>query len=127
VDVQVSGTLQSNPGPELAANYVASNAVIAGGPQPLGRPLSGGAANVTVNLVAPGTLYGDRVNQIDFRVAKILRFGRTRTQLSLDLYNATNTDKPLTYNPAFVPGGSWLTPTSIMTARFIKLGVQFDF
>ena len=60
-------------------------------------------------------------------IAKILRFGRTRTQLGVDLYNATNTDTPLTYNQTFVPGGSWLTPTSIMTARFVKLGVQFDF
>ena len=54
VDVQTSVTWQSNPGPEIAANYVASNAVIAAGPQPLGRPLSGGA-NATVNLIQPGT------------------------------------------------------------------------
>ena len=51
--------------------------------------MSGSAANVTVNIVEPGTLYGDRINQLDFRVAKILRFGRTRTQLGLDLYNLT--------------------------------------
>ena len=57
VGVQVSATWQSNPGPDIAANYVASNAVIAAGPQPLGRNLSGGA-NVTVNLIQPGTLLG---------------------------------------------------------------------
>ncbi|MBI4263526.1 MAG: TonB-dependent receptor, partial [Acidobacteria bacterium] len=46
VDVQVSGTLQSLPGPEIAANARFTNADV----QPsLGRPLSGGAANVTVN------------------------------------------------------------------------------
>jgi hypothetical protein len=55
VGIQVSATWQSNPGPQIAANYVASNAVIAAGPQPLGRNLSGGA-NVTVNLIPPGTL-----------------------------------------------------------------------
>ena len=80
-----------------------------------------------MNLVAPGTLYGDRINQLDFRVAKILRFGRTRTQIGVDLYNADEHRYPLTYNKTFVPGGAWLTPTSIMTARFIKLSVQFDF
>ncbi len=75
IDVQVSGTFQSKPGAQLAANFIVSNAVAAAS---LGRPLSGGAANVTVNLVEPGALYGDRINQLDFRVAKILRFGRTR-------------------------------------------------
>ncbi len=124
VNVQVSGTWQSYLGPELAANYVVSNATVK---QTLGRDLSGGAANITVNLVPPGTLYGERINQLDFRVSKILRFGRTRTQVGVDLYNAGNTDTPLSYNNTFVPGGSWLTPTSILTARFVKLGVQFDF
>jgi hypothetical protein len=44
---------------------------------------------VTVNLIQPGTLYGDRVNEIDLRIAKILRVGRTRTNVGLDIYNIT--------------------------------------
>jgi hypothetical protein len=127
VGVQVSGTLQSNPGPMLQANYVASNAVIAAGPLPLGRVLSGGAKNVTINLIAPGTQYGDRLNQVDFRVGKVLRYGRTRTNITLDVFNALNTDTPLTYNNTFTPGGSWLVPLTIPAARYAKIGVQFDF
>jgi hypothetical protein len=123
VDVQVSGTWQSNPGPEIQANYVVSNALAK---QTLGRDLSGGA-NITVNLIPSGTLYGDRVNSLDFRVAKLLRFGRTRTQVGVDIYNATNTDTPRTFNNSFTPGGNWLVPTSVLTARFVKLGMQFDF
>jgi hypothetical protein len=80
-----------------------------------------------VNLVAPGTLYGDRLYQIDFRFAKILRFGRTRTQLGVDLYNATNSNVPLTYNQTYVVGGAWLAPTTILPARFVKVSAQFDF
>jgi hypothetical protein len=126
VDIQVSGTWQSNPGPQLAANYVANNAVIAAGPQPLGRNLSGGS-NVTVNLIQPGTLYADRRNNIDLRVAKIFRFGRTRTQVGVDIYNATNTDVVTSYNQTFVPNGQWLTPTGIQPARYAKVSAQFDF
>jgi hypothetical protein len=124
VNVQVSGTWQSIPGPALAANYVATNAVIAAGPQPLGRNLSG-ASNVTVNLIQPATLYAATINNLDFRVAKILRYGRTRTQIGVDIYNATNTDTPLTYNNTF--GGTWLTPLTILPARYAKISAQFDF
>ena len=49
--------------------------------QSLGRSLSGNATNVTVNLIEPGTLYGDRLNQVDFRVAKILKFGGKRAMI----------------------------------------------
>jgi hypothetical protein len=121
IDVQLSATYQNIPGPEIAANFTAVNAVI----QPsLGRPLSGNAANVTVNLVEPGTRYGERLNQLDLRVGKIVRFGATRTTFSLDIYNALNVDTVMTVNNAYA---TWLRPQSIMLARFAKLGVQFDF
>ena len=127
VGVQVSGTWTSVPGNELAANYVATNAIIAAGPQPLGRNLTGGA-NVTVNLIRPGTLYADRRTNLDFRVAKIFRYGRTRTQVCLDIYNATNTDVVTGFNQAFSPTSTtWLTPTSIQPARYVKLNAQIDF
>ena len=98
LDLQVSGTWRSDPGPELRADYVVTSAIA----QPsLGRPLSSG--NVTVNLVEPGTLYGARQNNIDLRVAKILRFGRTRTQFGVDVYNLLNTDVVTGYSVALRP------------------------
>ena len=95
--------------------------------QSLGRPLAGNAANVTVNLIEPGRRYGDRINELDLRVAKILRFGRMRATLSADVYNLINAAPILSYNEAFIPGGAWLLPTSVMTARFARLNVQLDF
>jgi hypothetical protein len=122
LDVQISGTFLSTPGPELAANYNVPNALVA---PSLGRNLAGGAANVLVNLVEPGTLYGDRRNQIDVRVAKILRLGRMRTQLGVDIYNVFNSSFVPTYNLTY--GASWLTPTSLLPARFAEIGVRVDF
>ena len=45
-----------------------------------------------MNLIEPGTLYGERINQIDMRFAKMLRFGRTRTTVGFDVYNLGNSD-----------------------------------
>ena len=123
-DVQVSGAFQSKPGSLLAANYNVPNSVIA---PSLGRNLAGGTQNVSVNLVEPGTLLGDRINQLDLRVAKILKFGRTRTNIGIDLYNTLNSAAVLTYNQTFIPGGSWLTPTSVLSARFARISAQIDF
>jgi len=122
--VQVSGTLQNIPGPIANAAYVASNAVV----QPsLGRALSGGAANVTVNLIAPSSLYADRVNQVDLRVGKVLRFGRTRASVNLDMFNALNSSAVLLVNPSFGGTTPWQRPQSILQARLIKISTQIDF
>jgi hypothetical protein len=126
VDVQVSGTWRSIPGGSLSANFVANNAWIASGPQPLGRNLSS-TNSVTVNLIEPHTVYADRENTIDFRVAKILRYGRTRTQVGVDIYNLMNQDTVTGRNSGFVPGGSWLRPTGIMPARYARISAQVDF
>jgi hypothetical protein len=124
IEVDLSGTFQSKPGAMLAANYTAENSVVA---SRLGRDLSGNAANVTVNLIAPGAMYGDRINQLDVRAGKMLRFGRLRANLALEFYNILNSSAVLSYNNAFVPGGSWLQPVTILTPRFVKLAAEITF
>jgi hypothetical protein len=124
IGAQLSATLQSKPGAMLAANYAVPNAVVASS---LGRNLSGNAPNVTVNLVAPGTRYGDRINELDVRVAKILRVGRSRTMVALDIYNALNSSAGLTYNTAFVPGAPWPQPNTILTSRFFRITAETEF
>jgi hypothetical protein len=124
VDVQIAGTFRSDQGQALAALYNAPNADI----QPiLGRSLSNSAPNVTVNLIQPGTLYGDRVNEIDLRIAKILRVGRTRTNVGLDIYNIINSAAILTYNQNYNPTGNWLVPTGVLQPRFFKFSATIDF
>ncbi len=130
VDIQLAATWRSDPGAEIQANETVTNAIANSGPQPLGRNLSSG--NITVNLIPQGTLYGPRINNIDFRVAKVFRFGRTRTQLGVDVYNILNSDTVLTYNLAYVAPtatspSNWLTPSTIATARYVKVNFQIDF
>jgi hypothetical protein len=121
VDVQFSGTFQSLPGPQVTANYIATNAITM---PSLGRPLSGGAANATINIVPPGTMYGERLNQLDIRFAKLFRYGKTRTGLNFDLYNVLNANPVTSQNNNYA---AWQVPLSILDARLFKISVQFDF
>jgi hypothetical protein len=118
IDVQFGVTFQATPGPEVFS-YVT---VLPGQTTPV-VPLTGG--NRLVNVVAPGTEYAEHIKQLDLRFSKLLRFGRTRTALNLDLANLLNANYSqlivLSYGPR------WLAPTSIMDARLFKLGAQVDF
>ena len=120
IKVQFSATVQSLAGPQLSANFNVPSAVVA---QSLGRPLSGGAANATVNLIPPATMYGDRLNQLDLRFSKILPLG-TRTVVNFDLYNALNASPVTSYSTAY---GTFLQPQQILASRFGKVSVQFNF
>ncbi len=124
VDLLLSAVLQSLPGPSIQANWVASNAAIAGS---LGRSLSGGAQNITVALLTPGAAYSDRSNVVDWRLGKFLRVAGARTLVSLDLYNLFNSSAVLTQNNAFGGTTRWLTPQSIQLARYGKVSAQIDF
>jgi hypothetical protein len=129
IDVLVSGTYRSDQGAPLSATWNAPVALVSAA---LGRPAAVVGTTVPINLVAPGQVWGDRVNAVDLRFAKILRFGRTRNTVGLDFYNITNSGAILTYNQTFNPTATtgsqaWLAPLSVLTPRFMKIGVQIDF
>jgi hypothetical protein len=123
IGVQLAATFQSKPGAMLAANYAAPNALAA---PSLGRSLSGNAPNVTVNLIAPGSLRGARVNQLDVRLAKVVRLGGARAVAGIDVYNVLNASAVLAYNNTFVPGGPWLQPTTVQMPRLLKVTGAID-
>ena len=95
-----------------------------------GRPLATGLATQDVDLLLPGAVYGDRINAVDMRFAKVLRFGRTKANVGLDLYNLFNSNTPTTYETVYDPatnGAKWMQPTAVLLPRFMRLNVQFDF
>jgi hypothetical protein len=123
IDVQLSGTFRSTKETAINANFVASNAYLAAN-STLGRPLAGGAGTMTIAILEPNTLYLDRRNELDLRFGKVLRAGRSRTVLSVDVFNTLNSDAALTVNQSFA---AWLRPQSILNARLVKFSAQFDF
>ena len=132
IDVSVSGTFTSKPGIQVSG---------------FGTPVAGGAfaANYTVverrrrRRSSAGRLSGSAAQhhrQPD-RAALDPRRARQRAEhaagqdrplrrgaalnVGVDFYNLLNAATPLSYNQAFIPDGAWLTPTSVLSARFAKI------
>jgi hypothetical protein len=139
VDVLISGILRSQANTEpltietgvatngvgLAANYNVTAADLAANGQ---TPFAPGVTTQAVNLLVPSSLFGDRVNSVDMRFGKILRFGRTRTNVAIDLYNMFNSNVGTAFNQGFgTNGATWLRPTAVLNPRFARFNVTFDF
>jgi hypothetical protein len=122
--IVTSATYQNAAGPSIIADWPATNAAIAPG---LGRNLSAGAtATKTLGLIQPQTVFGDRLNQIDVRLSKRFTLGTgSRFAVNLDLYNVTNNNWIIGYQPAFGP--NFLRPTQVLSPRLFKIGGQLDF
>ena len=120
--VRVAGTLQSLPGPLVIANNIYTNTSRTA-LTTLGRPFTLGQASI--NVIEPGTMYGDRLNQVDLRFTKIVPVGRGRLDLNVDLYNAFNSDAIIGELPAFGP--VWRLPLTVIQPRFVKFAARWDF
>jgi hypothetical protein len=121
-DIVAAFAFQNVSGPTFNATWSApANAV-----QGLGRPLSGGATTVSVPLVAPQTLYEDRIARLDVRLGKLIRVGsRLRVQVNLDAYNVTNSSSIRSLTSTF--GGNWQRPTQILDPRLIQFSGTINF
>ncbi len=139
IDVLVSGILRSQANTEpltietgvatnglgIAANYTVTPQILAANGQ---TPFAPGITTQSVNLLLPSSLFADRVNSVDMRFAKILRFGGTRTNVGIDLYNMFNSNVGTAFNQAFgTDGATWMRPTAVLNPRFARFNVTFDF
>jgi hypothetical protein len=142
VDVLVSGTFRSLPyagnefpsvqSQSLGGQVLAFNipGFLVDPNLKLNRPFGSTQGIEFLNLVEPGKLYGDRLNAVDLRFGKILKYNTTRTQVTLDVYNLFNSNTTEVYQRSYSApgaGSTFLNPLSIMSARFFKITAQFDF
>jgi hypothetical protein len=84
------------------------------------------AANLNIPLVAPGTEYAERVNQLDLSLAKWFQLGRVRLQGQLDMFNALNRGDVLSVRSTglnfLTP--SYMQPQSVLQGRIIRIATQ---
>jgi hypothetical protein len=148
VDVLVSAAVRSQPPVQLSvvnttqgftgttsAQWNVPNTVITAA---LGHlpPGATAAGNTTIQLADyEHRVYADtRRTQIDMRFAKVLRFGRTRSNIGVDLNNLLNTNYATGFNTTYAysvgntaNGGTWANPTSIYTPRFVRINYTLNF
>ena len=148
--IQVSGSLQALPGYQLG-NNIPSPTSLPSLTTPAGTgtvwllsrttryaadckgPCTPGAlvipnmtaANLMVPLVPPGIEYGDRVNQLDFSVAKwfAIRSGR-RLQAQLDVFNVLNRGDVLAVRSLNFGTASYQQPASVLQGRIVRVAMQ---
>jgi hypothetical protein len=142
IDVLVSGSMRSTPntqpstintfvatnGASVSANYNLTSAILQ--TSSLGRALAPGLAFQTVDLTLPGQVYPDRVNSLDMRLAKVIRFNRYRVNVGFDFYNLFNSNTGTAFQQVFdvaTNGAAWLRPTTILNPRFARFNVTVDF
>jgi len=140
VDVLVSASMRSilttpgagnaTNGASLQASYLLPNSVV----QQLLLRLPAGqqpGGTTTVNLLVPGELYPpERLNLVDMRIAKVLRFNGQRADVGIDLYNLFNSNAATAYQQTYeyaTNGAAWLNPTAIVAPRLVRFHVTFDF
>ena len=109
----------------LSANYTMTQADLAAAAAQLGRPLTA-VTPPTINLIAPGALYGPRVRQLDLSFKKIIGISSRRLTVGVDLYNLLNNNVTLAFNQTYSAiSTGWLTPTTYMNPRVARLNAEF--
>jgi hypothetical protein len=150
--VLVSTVFQKRNGPERSATHVftkdqvtweASSIARATQPCPAGTAgvgcfTAGGsttATNFSTNLLNPGDLYGGGYTTFDVKFGKNLRFANKRVNIGVDVYNIFNNDQVILYQDNFdtVDNATttfveqWGQALSLLSPRFARLSIQFDF
>jgi hypothetical protein len=128
-DFVVSAVFQNISGPTITASYAASNALIA---PSLGRNLAACGTRVpctstaTVPLIAPQTMFDDRLTRLDLRVAKRLVISeRVTLQGNFNIYNVFNGSASSTLNTTYGP--QWLQPSLLQDGRMIQFSANVTF
>jgi hypothetical protein len=100
---------------------------------------------VVVPLLLNNEMWGERVTTMDLKFLKNVRFSGKRAAIGVDVYNFLNSDAITSYNATYTldnpatPGvdeskpvsqggqNHWLEPTGLVSPRFVRLQVTFNF
>jgi hypothetical protein len=113
--LRLSGMFQSLPGAERAITYQVTRTLL--------PTLT--AASVNVRLNEPGTLFNQRVNQLDLTLSKSFKRGNLDVRPQVTLFNALNANPATTVTNVW--GSSLDNISAVLNPRLLQLGVTVKF
>ena len=117
---QAGVSLLSYPGLPLTVNWAVPLALLPNKSAPPSVPNFAG-----VPIIAPGTSYLPRWNQLDVHFTREIRAGRFAVRPTLEVFNLLNSSVVLNQNQAF--GSTLGRPTSTLQGRLMKLSALIKF
>jgi hypothetical protein len=118
--IRLSGVFQSTAGDRINQTYLVTAASFLA---QTGVPM--GQSSVTLRLNEPGSIYSDRVNQLDFTLAKTWITRGIRLTPEVSLFNVLNANPIVSQVTAFGPALG--NPLRILEGRLIRFGFQARF
>jgi hypothetical protein len=119
--IRLSGVFQSTAGDRINQTYTLTPAVFLA---QTGVPM--GQSSITgLRLSEPGSVYAERVNQLDFTFAKTWITRGIRLTPEVSLFNALNANPIVSQTTAFGPALG--NPLRILEGRLIRFGFQARF
>jgi hypothetical protein len=85
-----------------------------------------GQASQAIPLRPNSIVRGERLNQLDLKISKTFKVGRTTISPNLEAFNINNTDKVITYGSTSyaISTGTYLKPNSITQGRILGVGAS---
>jgi hypothetical protein len=81
-------------------------------------------SSLLVPLVAPGTEFFDRLNQLDITFSKVIAIGKMRYEPEVALFNALNANAVSVVRSLNYGTASYQQPATILQGRFLRLGMK---
>ena len=86
--------------------------------------LTTGIASVSLGMVAPGTEFTPRINQVDFAASKTVKVQSVSFTPKLDVFNILNSDDYTTVASSQFNAATYLQPSTVLQGRIIRVGVD---
>ena len=114
--VIISTFIQGYPGPNIDANWNVTEMAD-------GTRLTEGQ-RITIDLLPHEVLFLPYQRKVDLRLMRRFNVGNTTISPVMDMFNLFNANTTTRVNPTFGP--NWQTIQSIMTARYMRIGLELE-